>query len=134
MNHLKILLLSSFLFLPGCALYDAYMMAGYDSNEYGLATQVRTLAEVGQEQCGTPAVDKTVQTLYIASFELKNFTEHTPDNEKATALAADLHKIVKPTYEKFRDGDVSLGYCKAKLKMIAKNANTIQEAYGSKPR
>ncbi len=30
--------------LSGCALYDIYMMAGYDTNEYALITKVRTIS------------------------------------------------------------------------------------------
>jgi hypothetical protein len=51
MNRLLIALTA--LALNGCALYDAYMMTGYDSNEYRIITEIRTDAGVYKDQCNS---------------------------------------------------------------------------------
>lgn len=135
MNHLKILLLSSIALLPGCALYDAYMMAGYDNEEYGLVTQLRTQAEMAKEVCDDPvAADAAVEQMLVTATQLRNFTQFIPDNEDAMSLSENLHKLVSTTQEQFEGKDQSAGYCKAKVGLIAKNAKSVQEVLGSKPR
>ena len=41
--------------LPGCAVWDAYTTASFDTNEYGLINKVRTIAQAGS--CDQSAVD-----------------------------------------------------------------------------
>ena len=47
----KILLLLAVLSLNGCALYDAYFMAKYDTTEHALVSKIRTMAEIGVDEC-----------------------------------------------------------------------------------
>jgi len=135
MKHLKILLLASSLAtLSGCAAYDAFNMAGYDNNEYLLATQVRTAAELSTEACEyREIIDRNLIHMNTLSLTLVNYTEHLPNNQEANDLAAKLHKLVTTTYDAYDSPDVSVGYCKAKMNLIEKNAASIQEALGGKP-
>jgi len=41
----KLLVLFALLSLNGCAVYDAYFMAKYDTNENALVSKIRTMAE-----------------------------------------------------------------------------------------
>ena len=137
MNRLKLLLVSSaIVVLPGCSLLDAYMMAHYDTNEYGLAVKVKTIAELGVEYC-----DKTntsylnFKDMYEKSVELRNFAKNTPDNPEATKLAqnlVDLSKTGLSLYQK--QTEVSPTFCKLKMNQIEKNADKISEVLGRKPR
>ena len=47
----KILLILAVLSLNGCAVYDAYFMAKYDTNEHALVSKIRTMAELGVDEC-----------------------------------------------------------------------------------
>ena len=47
----KLLLLAIVALLPGCALYNAYMLTGFDPNEYLIITQIRTDAGLYKKQC-----------------------------------------------------------------------------------
>ena len=42
----RLLIALSIVALNGCALYDAYMMTGYDPNEYRIITEIRTDATI----------------------------------------------------------------------------------------
>lgn len=137
MKALKVLLLSSITLLPGCALYDAYMMAGYDTGEYYLATSIRTEAQISIDNCSSS--DKVMQSLdkmHWDSLALMNYTQHIPENEEAHSLAINLNKLVEDTQKFYieKNGQVSGFFCKKKLQIIADNADDIQEVYGSKPR
>ena len=37
--------------LSGCALIDAYLMAGYDTTEYALVNRIKTQAELAVDDC-----------------------------------------------------------------------------------
>lgn len=136
MKHLKILLLSSVLLtLNGCALYDAYMMAGYDDGEYQIATILRTQAEIGVKSCDNPKLMKTVLgQMQTQSLALKNYTQHIPDNEDAHELATNLNKLVDSTAKIYQEKEVSTAYCNAKMKLIVKDSEKVQKVLGSKPR
>jgi hypothetical protein len=47
----KLLVLFALLSLNGCAVYDAYFMAKYDTNENALVSKIRTMAELGADEC-----------------------------------------------------------------------------------
>ncbi len=138
MNHLKNLLLALLLSssLTGCALWDAYFMAGYDSGEYTLVTKVRTEAEYALEKCSSPTeVRAIIDVMYFEANTLHNYTQHIPNNEDAKKLAKNLKELVYKTRELYYNGkDPSEAYCKAKLTLVAKNAENVQKVLGSKPR
>ena len=132
----KVLILSLVLLLNGCALFDAYFMAKYDTTEYSLVNQIKTKAQIAEENCGNQIlVVSQVNDLYISALEFKNFTIHIPRNEDATKLSDKLFTLTKDTKDYFNKTErISPIFCKAKLQQIEKSADTIQHALGSKPR
>lgn len=134
--NLKLLITSSvFVFLPGCALWDAYFMAGYDTNEYKIVTEIRTISEVSQEQCTNSDVSKQIfEGIYIKSVEFKNFTQYIPKNEDAHKLSNNMVELAKQGKDQYEKGSVSAGFCKLKLQQINRTSEEIQKVIGSKPR
>lgn len=137
LNFLKITLLSSAIaFLPGCALLDAYFMAKYDTNEYAIVTEIRTIAETQQSVCDDSQQGKFVFDLLVyKSTQAANFTQYIPDNEDAHKLAKNVLEIAKQGQSAYEKSDnVSAAFCKLKLKQIQRTAETSQKVLGSKPR
>jgi hypothetical protein len=137
MNHLKLLIASSILVvLPGCAVWDAYFMAGYDNVEYALVNKVRTFSELAVEECND--IEKTksnVTKIHSYAVELKNFTQYIPDNEDANKLGNNLFQLTTQTKDHYaKNPTVSESFCKLKLQQINRTAETIQKVIGSKPR
>lgn len=122
--------------LSGCALFDAYFMAKYDTTEYSLVNQIKTKAQVAEENCANHILVITqVNDLYNSALEFKNFTVYIPRNEDAAKLSAKLFTLTKDARDYFNKADkISPIFCKVKLQQIEKSAETIQQALGSKPR
>lgn len=118
--------------LSGCSLLDAYLMAGYDNQEYALVNKVRTTAQLAQKSCDKPieANDQVKQLIYTST-ELKNFTQHIPRNPEAFKMAGQLVELTNQI--KF-DEKTSNVFCKMKLQQVERNAEKIQQVLGSKPR
>lgn len=133
---MKKLLLISVLLLNGCALTDAYFMAKYDTNEYGLINQVKTKALLAQDTCYDTNISKAkVNDLYATTTEFRNFTFHIPRNEDATKIADKLVLLVGESKDLYNKTDkVSEIYCKAKLQQIVRSADVAQSTLGAKPR
>ena len=137
MNRLKLLIASSIVVvLPGCALWDAYFMAGYDNVEYALVNKVRTFSELAVEDCKD--IEKTksnVEKIHGYAVELKNFTQYIPDNADANKLGNNLFQLTTQTKDYYaKNAIVSESFCKMKLQQINRSAETIQKVIGSKPR
>ena len=135
---MKKLILSIFLVtsLSSCALYDAYMMANYDNNEYALTNKVRTLSELAVEDCKDQSKSKiNFDGLYFISVELKNFAQYIPDNPDAHKLAGNLVELTKQGREQYvKNPSVSEGFCRIKLQQINRSAEVAQKVIGKKPR
>ena len=137
MNRLKLLIASSVIvFLPGCAVWDAYFMAGYDNVEYALVNKVRTFTELAIEECGDEEKTKAnVAKIHGYAVELKNFTQYIPENEDANKLGNNLVDLTKQTKDHYtKNTGVSQGFCKLKLQQINRTAETAQKVLGGKPR
>ena len=137
MNRLKLLIASSIIVvLPGCAVWDAYFMAGYDNVEYALVNKVRTFSELAIEDCDNEEKTKAnVARIHGYAVELKNFTQYIPDNEDANKLGNNLFQLTSQTKDHYaKNTNVSQSFCKLKLQQINRNAETIQKVIGSKPR
>ena len=137
MNRLKLLIASSLLvFLPGCALWDAYFMANYDNIEYGLTNKVRTLSELAVENCkDSQASRENFEAIYYTTIELRNFTQYIPNNVDANKLANNLVELSKQGKELYaKNTSVSEAFCRIKLQQISRSAETAQKVIGSKPR
>ena len=122
---MKKLVLFLALLLPGCAVWDAYTTAHFDNQEYSLVNKVRTIAEHGSCQ---PIF---VESLYLTTLELKNYTQYIPHNDKTIDLTNNLFKIVVELRNK---SEISPTYCKAKLNTIGISAEEIQRVVGGKTR
>jgi len=122
--------------LSGCALFDAYLMAKYDTNEYALVNDIKTKAEIAEQNCNNQAlVVAQVNELYIKSLEFKNFTTHIPRNKDADNMSSKLLLLTKDTKDYFNKAEkISPIFCKAKLKQVVMSADTIQHVIGNKPR
>ena len=134
---MKKLLIVLFAFgLSGCTLFDAYFMAKYDTTEYALVNDIKTKAQVAEENCGNQLLVVTqVNELYIKALEFKNFTMHIPRNKDTDNLSTKLLALTKETRDYFNKAEkISPIFCKAKLQQVVKSADTIQHALGGKPR
>ncbi len=122
--------------LSGCALFDAYFMAKYDTTEYALVNDIKTKAQIAEENCGNHILVVTqVNELYIKSLEFKNFTTHIPRNKDADNMSTKLLILTKDTRDYFNKAEkISPIFCKTKLQQVINSADTIQHVLGSKPR
>lgn len=140
-RNLNLLIASSTLvLLTGCStlsnLYDAYFMAGYDTNEYSLITKIRTHADLHVGMCNDQVVSKnTFDYLHYKSIEFKNFSQYIPKNDNAYKLSEQIVELTKQGKDMYSKNDsVSAGFCKLKLQQISRSAENIQKVIGSKTR
>lgn len=114
--------------LSGCALWDIYNQSKYDSNEYALVTEIRTLA-----QTSTGCDEASVKRLYFTTLQLNNFSEYqNGNNKKSVEMNTGLLNMVKELYNKPQP--IAPMYCNAKLNIIGISAEAIQKVTGTKPR
>ena len=137
----KLLLVVSLVALTGCAtiqqstLYKAWMMPKFDNNEYAQINSIRTVSVLGAAKCGTPEVVGVVDNIYYKTIELRNYSQSIPKNEETIKMSSELSEIVKGLSERYHGKEpVSLNYCTVKFSNIEKNAITIQNVIGAKPR
>ena len=132
----RLLVIALIPLLPSCALYDAYFMAKYDTNEYGLINAVKTKTELAIEQCANKqVVEQKLADVYASSVEFKNFTFYIPRNEDANKMATKLVTLTKDTKDYYSTHDkISEAFCKMKLQQIVKSSDAIMETLGKKPR
>jgi hypothetical protein len=132
----KLIPLTFVVLLSGCTLLDAYFMAKYDTNEYFIVNDIKTKAQVAEENCSNQLLVITqVNELYIKALEFKNFTSHIPRNKDTDNMSTKLLTLTKDTRDYFNKSEkISPIFCKAKLQQIVKSADTIQHVLGSKPR
>jgi hypothetical protein len=137
----RLLIALAILSLTGCAtiqqttLYKAWNMAKFDNIEYDKINKIRTDANLGAAKCGTPEVIPVVETLWYKSVELKNYSASIPHNEETVKMSGELAEIIKGLNARYHDKEpVSVAYCTLKFGTIEKNAVTIQNVVGAKPR
>jgi hypothetical protein len=134
MKRLAVLL--SVLALNGCAIYDAYMMTGFDNNEYLLITQIRVDADTYKTQCDNPILAPQ-NALAISSrthlFEV--YSEKIPRNTNGLAAAKKLNDIARGLSLAYGSNpQPSVMYCKLKYTSIENSAALIQHVVGNRPR
>ena len=126
--------------LTSCAsinkVIDYFDMARFDNNEYLLAVNVRTQANLGARKCGTPDVNREVSLLWNHSLAFKNYAESIPNNEETVTMSSELLEIVRGLDNRYNvdKKEVSMGYCTSKFGLIEKNATIITNVVGAKPR
>lgn len=130
-----ILIVSASAVLSGCALVDAFKMSRWDNNEYKLANEIQTQAQLGSEHCGSKDVWLFVNKVYVKSRELKNYSAGLQRNQEATKMTSELFEIVKGLRERYTSGEeVSQKYCELKFSNVETSADLIKRSLGSKPR
>jgi hypothetical protein len=123
----KLLVILSVSLITGCSALQDLWVASYDTNEYALVNKIRTIAQT-TKLCD----ESTVKNLYLTTVELKNFSQYLPRNRQNNELNADLLRLVMELYDK--EPPIGSAYCKAKLNIIEKTAERIQQVTGSKPK
>lgn len=128
----KLAIVTLTLSLSGCALFDAYFMAGYDNQEYVLINKIRTQAQIVGKRCDNPqSIKPEVQQMVNTAIEFKNFTQYIPRNPEAYKMAGQMVELTEQI--KF-DEKTSPVFCKMKIQQVERNAEKIQQVLGSKPR
>ena len=127
----KLLVISLVCLVTGCSTVQDKMenifAAGYDNNEYALVNKVRTIAQTAKT-CDV----NTVNDLYFVTKELQNYSQYIPRNKQSIELNKDLLRLVVELYDK--EQPIGQVYCKAKLNIVEKSAERIQQVTGSKSR
>ena len=115
---------------------DYFDMARFDNNEYLLAVNVRTQANLGARKCGTPEVNQEVSMLWSDALRLKNYAESIEHNEETVTMSSELLEIVRGLDKRYNidKKTVSMSYCTNKFTLIEKNATIITNVVGAKPR
>ena len=137
----RLLVILAIISLQGCAaieatsLVRAWTMAKFDNAEYSQINSIRTVANLGAAKCGASEVVPIVEVLYYKSVELKNYSASIPHNQETVKMTAELAEIVNGLNTRYHDKEpVSPSYCTLKFGTIEKNAVTIQNVIGAKPR
>jgi hypothetical protein len=132
----KLIALIAVSMLSGCALYDAYMMTPYDSNEYKLAVEIRTDAHRYKTQCDNAEASKLNARAIADKTQLFEFySEHIPRNNNGASASRNLNEIAQGLLKRYNSGDkVSTTFCKLKFEGIEIGAVTLQSVLGKKPR
>ena len=134
---LSILLVIS---LSGCAsiknAFDSYFIAKYDSNEHVLINKISVYSTLSKPLCSnTEQMKSSVVSLFGYSSELKNFSQHLPNNLNTSKLNDNLHIMVEELYTRYQTNkDVNKTYCELKLQSISDSANMIQKLLARRPR
>ena len=127
----KLLIISLVCLVTGCSTVqdkvESIFAAGYDTNEYALVNKIRTIAQTSKV-CD----EATVNNLYFTTKELNNFSQYLPRNKQSIELNKDLLRLVMELYD--REQPIGQVYCKAKLNILEKSAERIQQVTGSKSR
>jgi len=132
----KLIALLAVLSLNGCAIYDAYMMTGFDPNEYRIITEIRTDAYNYKQQCNNPLMAESNAILIADKTQLFAFyEEQVPTNSNGVNASKELNKIAQGLRTRYKEGTPVLAlFCKLKLESIEHSAETIQHVMGKRPR
>jgi len=122
--------------LSGCALYDAYMMTGYDTNEYRIITEIRTDAGEYKTQCEDAARSRVnAESIARKTALFENYSQEIPRNNNGINASKNLNEIARGLRDRYSAGvAVSPVFCKLKFESIETSAKTIQHVVGSRPR
>lgn len=131
----RILTLLTVAALNGCAVYDAFMMTGFDNQEYMLVTQIRTDAQVYKTQCDNPALAPVnAQAIALKTRLFANYSEQIPRNDNGRNASASLNEIAQGLHQAYVKGTPSTTFCKLKYGSIENAAYVIQHVVGDRPR
>ena len=131
----RILLVAFALSLTSCALWDAYMMAPYDANEYMLITEIRTNATIYREQCANSVLASVnAQAMANRTLLYERYEENIPRNENGYKAAQALNEISQGLNTAYAKGSVSPVFCRLKYNNIEHSAELIQRVTAGRPR
>lgn len=132
---MKRIILLLALALPGCALYDAYFMTGFDNNEYLLITQIRTDAAHYKTMCDLPLAEVNASQMAYKTSLFANYSQEIPRNDNVKSAAKNLNDIAEGLVQQYKkENKVSGLFCKLKYTSIENSATIIQHVVGSRPR
>ena len=133
---MKRILLVAFAFsLTSCALWDAYLMAPYDANEYLQITKIRTHAIQYRRQCDNPVLAQVNAQAMANRTELyEKYQEQIPRNANGFKAAQALNEIAQGLTTAYVKGSVSPMFCKLKYNNIEHSAELIQRVTAGRPR
>jgi hypothetical protein len=121
--------------LTGCALWDAYMMAPYDANEYLQITEIRATAGQYRRQCDNPVVASVnAQAMANRTDLFEKYEELIPRNDNGFRAARALNEIAQGLNTAYTKGPVSPVFCKLKYNNIEHSAELIQRVTAGRPR
>jgi hypothetical protein len=131
----KIFLAIFALSLTSCALWDAYMMAPYDANEYLQITEIRAKAGQYRKQCDNPVLaPQNAQTMANRTDLFEKYEELIPRNDNGFRAARALNEIAQGLNTAYTKGPVSPVFCKLKYNNIEHSAEIIQRVTAGRPR
>jgi len=131
----RILLTVFALSLTSCALWDAYMMAPYDANEYLQITEIRTNAIQYRRQCDNPVLAQVNAQAIANRTELyEKYEELIPRNDNGVKASKALNEIAQGLNTAYVKGAVSPVFCKLKYNNIEHSAELIQRVTAGRPR
>jgi len=131
----RIVLALTCVLLSSCALWDAYLMAPYDANEYLLITEIRVTAGQYRQQCDSfnqSAVN--AQNMVNRTQLYERYVEHIPRNDNGTRAARALNEISQGLNTAYAKGIVSATFCRLKYNNIEHSAELIQRVTAGRPR
>ena len=133
----KLAVLSLIFALNGCALYDAYMMTGFDNNEYLLITQIRVDAGQYKKSCDNYMLAATnAQAISNKTDLFEKYSEQIPRNDNGIKASKSLNEIAQGLANSYSDTKTtpSALFCKLKYSSIENSATVIQHVVGNRPR
>ena len=131
----RIVLALSAALLSSCAVWDAYMMAPYDANEYLQITEIRTNAMQYRRQCDNPVLAQANAQAMANRTELyEKYQEQIPRNANGFKSAQALNEISQGLNTAYVKGPVSSMFCRLKYNNIEHSAELIQRVTAGRPR
>ena len=131
----RIFLAAFTLSLTSCALWDAYMMAPYDANEYMQITEIRASAGQFRKQCDNPVLTPANAEAIANKTDLfEKYEELIPRNDNGYKAARALNEIAQGLNTAYTKGSVSSMFCKLKYNNIEHSAELIQRVTAGRPR
>ena len=131
----QIFLAAVALSLTSCAVWDAYMMAPYDANEYMLITEIRANAGQYRRQCDNPVLAPVnAQAIANKTDLYEKYEEQIPRNANGFKSSQALNEIAQGLNTAYGKGPVSPVFCKLKYNNIEHAAELIQRVTAGRPR
>ena len=130
----RLLIILAFILLPGCALYDAFMMTGFDTNEYLIITQIRVDATHYKTQCALPVAATNAVAIGYKTQLFETYSQGLPNNADVQRAAKSLNAIAQGLVDSYGKGPVAPLFCKLKYGSIENSAAVMQVVIGNRPR